>query len=64
VEVNGGGSYVTREFPADRKRIDIGDYYSDYGRIRAILGWDPRVSEREGLARTLEFYRKHLAQYV
>ena len=26
VEINGEGKYVTREFPADRKRIDIGDY--------------------------------------
>ena len=53
-----------REFPADRKRIDIGDYYADDGRIRRALGWAPRVDEREGLARTLAFYRAHLGEYL
>ena len=64
VESAGGGEYVIREFPADRKRIDIGDYYADDGRIRRVLGWEPRVGEREGLARTLAFYRAHLAAYL
>jgi UDP-glucose 4-epimerase len=63
VEVNGGGEFVVKSFPADRKRIDIGDYYADYGRIRAALGWEPQVPLREGLAQTLEYYRKHLAHY-
>lgn len=64
VEAAGGGEYVIREFPADRKRIDIGDYYADDGRIRRTLGWEPRVGEREGLARTLAFYRAHLEAYL
>jgi len=58
VDVNGGGSYRLVPFPTDRQRIDIGDYYGDFSRIRAQLGWQPRVSLREGLARTLAFYRE------
>jgi UDP-glucose 4-epimerase len=34
VELNGGGAYVVRTFPADRKKIDIGDYYADDRLIR------------------------------
>jgi UDP-glucose 4-epimerase len=64
VQVNGGGEYTVRPFPADRRRIDIGDYYADFGRIRALLGWGPSVPLREGLARTLAFYRQHLEQYL
>ncbi len=64
VEINGAGNYVLRDFPAGRKRIDIGDYYADYSRIQSLLGWRPRVSLREGLERTLTFYRQHLAQYI
>ena len=60
VEINGGGSYELRSFPADRKRIDIGDYYSDCRRIESVLGWTPKVPLREALTRTLEFYRQHL----
>lgn len=64
VEGNGGGDYSLREFPADRKRIDIGDYYADYNRITGALGWTPRVPLEEGLARTIEYYREHLAHYL
>jgi UDP-glucose 4-epimerase len=60
---NGGGSYTIRAFPAERKKIDIGDYYTDYRAIQQVLGWQPRVPLREGLARTLAFYREHLAYY-
>lgn len=61
---HGGGEFVAREFPAERKRIDIGDYYADDGLIRAELGWAPRVGLAEGLARTFAFYRDHLPQYL
>jgi len=64
VQANGGGRFTVREFPADRKKIDIGDYYADYGLIRSLLGWEPRVAEAEGLARTLDFYRQNLQNYV
>jgi UDP-glucose 4-epimerase len=64
VEVNGGGEFRVRTFPEDRRRIDIGDYYADDRRIRSVLGWEPKVSLREGLARTLTFYRAHLKHYL
>jgi len=53
-----GGSYRLEPFPSDRKAIDIGDYYSDYARIRDALGWEPRIGLEEGLGRTLAFYRE------
>jgi UDP-glucose 4-epimerase len=64
VKVNGSGSFDTRSFPVDRKRIDIGDYYADYTAIREAIGWQPKVPLEEGLLRTLEFYRKYLDRYV
>lgn len=63
VEVNGGGSYRLREFPAERKKIDIGDYYSDFGLIREQLSWQPRIDLREGLSRTLDYFRLHGSHY-
>ena len=64
VELNGGGSFVVRAFPADRRKIDIGDYYADDRRIRRRLGWRPRVDLRTALDRTLAFYRRELRHYV
>jgi UDP-glucose 4-epimerase len=63
VDANGGGSYKIIPFPPDRKPIDIGDYYADYRKIRGKLGWQPRVNLREGLKRTIEFYREHREHY-
>ncbi len=64
VQANEGkGEFTVREFPGDRKRIDIGDYYADDGLIRKMLGWKPQVPQLEGLRRSLEFYRENLADY-
>jgi UDP-glucose 4-epimerase len=63
VEVNGSGNYRLVEFPADRKRIDIGDYYGDYTKIRTELGWQPKTRLRDGIARTLEYYRQYKEHY-
>lgn len=57
VELDGSGSYEIIAYPADRKPIDIGDYYGDYRLIQGRLGWRPRVGLRAGLARTIAFYR-------
>ncbi len=64
IEVKGSGKYNINSFPEDRKRIDIGDYYSDFNLIKSTLGWEPKVSLREGLKKILEFYQRHLSQYI
>jgi UDP-glucose 4-epimerase len=58
LEVAGSGRYRLVPFPAERKVIDIGDVYSSYERVRGVLGWEPRVSLREGLERTVAYYRQ------
>jgi UDP-glucose 4-epimerase len=63
VELNGAGHYEIVPFPPDRKSIDIGDYYADYRLIQGRLGWRPKVALRDGLARTLAFYREEKEYY-
>ena len=57
-------NYRLVPFPEERRRIDIGDFYTDYGKIRRKLGWEPRVDLREGARRTIEFYRENIRHYV
>jgi UDP-glucose 4-epimerase len=64
VEQNGSGEFTVREYPGERRQIDIGDYYADYSMITSQLGWQPRVSLEEGVGRTLDYYREHLAHYL
>lgn len=58
-----GGWYETVPFPRDRKVIDIGDYFSDFMKIKKAVGWMPKISLQEGLKRTLAFYAEHHAHY-
>ena len=64
IGVAGSGSVRFVEWPADKKRIDIGSFYSDSTRFRTTAGWTPQVALAEGLRRTLAFYREHIGQYV
>jgi UDP-glucose 4-epimerase len=51
-------------FPPERKRIDIGDYFADDKLFRDVTGWRPIISMSEGLARSVDYFRMHLAHYV
>lgn len=64
VAAAGGGRYVVKKFPADRRKIDIGDYYADDRLIRRELGWKPRATIRESVERTVEFFRAELPHYL
>jgi UDP-glucose 4-epimerase len=64
IRLNRGGIFRVREFPADRKKIDIGDFYADDRRIGRKLGWRPRTDLRTMLTRTLDFYRSELKYYL
>ncbi len=58
-----GGSYKLVPWPPDRKVIDVGDVYSSYDKIKATLGWEPKVGLEEGLRRTVEFYKQEGQYY-
>lgn len=58
-----GGRFEIVPFPPERKAIDIGDYYSDFSLIRNELGWTPRIALREGLVRTIDYYRANRQHY-
>ncbi len=63
VELHGGGSFRLVPFPEDRKPIDIGNYRGDYRRIQNLLGWQPRTPLREGLSRSLDYFRRYAEHY-
>lgn len=63
LKVHGSGESCNLPFPPNRKQIDIGDYYADYRLIQGKLGWRPRTNLREGLKRTLDYYKEHHEHY-
>ena len=64
LETAGTGSVTYVDWPPEKKRIDIGSFYSDSTKFRETVGWQPQVGLREGLRRTIAFYREHLGHYV
>jgi UDP-glucose 4-epimerase len=64
IDVAGTGRVRYVEWPAEKKAIDIGDFYADSSKFRRVTGWTPTVSLRDGLKRTVAFYREHFAAYV
>lgn len=62
--IHGSGKYLQKAYPEDRKKIDIGDYYSNYDLITSVLGWEPKISLTEGLTWTLEYYQKNRVHYL
>lgn len=57
-------SYKMIAFPANVKKIDIGDYYADFTKIKNLLSWEPKVSLEEGLKKTVDFYSQHKEHYL
>lgn len=64
IDLVGSGSVEYVPYPADRLRIDVGDYHGDFSRLQATLAWTPRVSLRDGLRRTVDFVDRHRAWYL
>jgi UDP-glucose 4-epimerase len=64
IKVGGSGGFERKAFPADRKKIDIGDYVADDTAFRAATGWVPKTSLVDGLKQTVEFYRGNAAHYL
>jgi len=64
IEEAGAGSVRHVDWPEEKKRIDIGSFYTDSSRFMRATGWTAATGVREGLQRTLAFYREHLREYV
>jgi UDP-glucose 4-epimerase len=58
-----GTGVLQVEWPADRYFVETGDYISDIGKLTGATGWRPRTSQAEGIARTVDYYRRHREHY-
>jgi UDP-glucose 4-epimerase len=62
--IAGAGRVVYVDWPADKKAIDIGDFYADSSRFTGATAWRPTVTLEAGLRSTIDFYRQHFSHYV
>ena len=64
IRLHGSGDIRLMSFPDERKKIDIGDYYSCYDRFQRDSGWQPSRSLETTLERTIAYYRLHQSHYL
>lgn len=64
IDAAGSGRMRLVPWPEEKKRIDIGSFYTDSTRFMHATGWSASTSLRDGLERTLAFYRAHFDEYV
>jgi UDP-glucose 4-epimerase len=60
----GRGTVRYVHWPDEKRRIDIGSFYSDSTKFSTATGWRPAVELREGFRRTLAYYREYFDRYV
>jgi len=63
IEVADSGQWRFAPFSPERAAQNPGDYYSDVSKIRTRTGWSATTALREGIVRTVDFYRRHKANY-
>ena len=64
IQLHGAGELVIRDYPQDRKKIDIGDYYSSHEKFSDLTGWTPMITLEQTIERTIGFYQEHLPAYL
>jgi nucleoside-diphosphate-sugar epimerase len=63
VTAAGRGSIKEVPYPESLRPLEIGDYWANHEKIRRSLGWEPRVSLQEGVARTVAYYERYRDRY-
>ena len=57
IEIAGGGRVEHVPWPAPAEQVETGDFIADISRVERELGWRPTIALRDGLERTVAFYR-------
>jgi nucleoside-diphosphate-sugar epimerase len=58
IAIAGGGRIEHVAWPPLAQQVETGDFIADIARIEGELGWRPAIALREGLERTVAYYRR------
>lgn len=58
------GEIEFRNFPKEHKKVDVGDSLVDYRNFNEATGWRPKLSFKEGIRRTIAFYKDRYEDYL
>jgi len=58
-----GASWEFAPFTPERAAQEPGHFVSDITKIKRLTGWEPTTTLREGLLKTIAYYKKYKTQY-
>jgi len=64
LKLTGSGKVKIVPHPIEWKQIEIGDFYVDCTKIKRRLRWKAKTSLKEGLMKTINFYKRRLHEYI
>ena len=56
VHIAKSGSWQFTPFSPERKALEPGHFCSDIGKIKKLVGWQPKTNLRQGVEKTLAYY--------
>lgn len=63
IEISKTGSLKNVSFPDTWKGFETGDYIGSRELFEKDTGWSPKISLKDGLEKTIEYYKKHKKHY-
>jgi nucleoside-diphosphate-sugar epimerase len=58
-----GARYELKPINEATKKLDIGNYYGNFNKIKKALGWEPKIDFENGAERTLNYFAQNLEKY-
>tara|TARA_Y100000034_G_C6908865_1_gene422661 strand:- start:3643 stop:4632 length:990 start_codon:yes stop_codon:yes gene_type:complete len=63
IKLSNSGKLEIIPFPKEKKKIEVGDFYNDISKIKEKIGWEPKINLKQGLTKTLDYYKKYKDMY-
>jgi UDP-glucose 4-epimerase len=63
VKLAGKGRIERVEFPAEAKKIEIGDFYGTSAKFKKACGWEPKTGLEQGLREMVDFFKSNERHY-
>lgn len=63
IQIAQSGRWEFAPFTPERAAQEPGDFYSDIGKIKKVVGWEPKTDLKSGLTQTIAYYQKYKDMY-
>lgn len=63
IKIAKSGNCEFAEFSPERKVQEPGNFYSDINKIKKLTGWEPKTNLKDGLAKTVDYYKLYKKYY-